>query len=67
MGRTYEDVDWESTDEDIAKNGDGSIKNITDVEDSTLYQDDHSSDSDYDWDSDSDSWDSGGSDWDSDW
>lgn len=71
MGRTYEDVDWESTDEDLAKNGDGSIKNITDVEDSTLYQDDHSSDSDYDsdydWDSDSDSWDSGGSDWDSDW
>ncbi len=69
MGRTYEDVDWESTDEDLTKNADGSTKSIPDIEDSTAYQDNHSSDSDsdYDWDSGSDSWDSGGSDWDSDW
>lgn len=69
MGKTYEDVDWETTDEDLIENSDGTAKGIPDVEDSFAYQDDHSSDSDsdYDWDSGSDSWDSGGSDWDSDW
>ncbi len=71
MGRSYDDVDWESADQDLTENSDESLRTVPDVTDSSAYRDDHSSDSDsdsdYDWDSGSDSWDSGGSDWDSDW
>ena len=71
MGRSYEDVDWESTDRDLVENSAASFERVPDVTDSSAYRDDHSSDSDsdsdYDWGSGSDSWDSGGSDWDSDW
>ncbi len=71
MGRSYEDVDWESTDQDLNENSDESLRTVPDVTDSSAYRDDHSSDSDsdsdYDWDSGSDSWDSDDSDWDSDW
>ena len=71
MGRSYEDVDWETTDRDFIDNSDESFESVPDVTDSSAYQDNHSSDSDsdsdYDWDSGSDSWDSDDSDWDSDW
>jgi hypothetical protein len=71
MGRSYDDVDWESADQDLTENSDESFRTVPDVTDSSAYRDDHSSDSDsdsdYDWDSGSDSWDSDDSDWDSDW
>ena len=71
MGRSYDDVDWESADQDLTENSDESLRTVPDVTDSSAYRDDHSSDSDsdsdYDWDSGSDSWDSDDSDWDSDW
>ena len=53
----------------IIDNSAESFESVPDVTDSSAYQDNHSSDSDsdYDWDSGSDSWDSDDSDWDSDW
>ena len=67
MGRTYEDIDWKSLDRDFNSSSSENLKNFSDVKNSQAYQNNHTSnDSDYDW-GDNDSWDSGGTDWDSDW